>query len=150
MRLSFLRDDLWRTRGRSALAAAVTLKAANQKRTESGHDVRALLAEARRAAREMHGHGVEHAIGFAALVRAGVTALEGNPGRAAAELEAGVAAFERGHLKAFREVARYCLGRLRSGSSEGDVSRQQAEAWFSEQGVVRPERMAATLVPGLF
>lgn len=149
LRLSFLRDDLLRTRARSALAAVVALRAANQRRTESGHDVRALLTDARRAAREMDGHGADYARGFAALVRAGIAGVEGNPDRAVQELELGLAAFERGHLQSFREIARYCLGRLKR-DAEGTAALEQAEAWLSEQGVVRPDRVAATLVPGLF
>ncbi len=149
LRLSFIRDDLLRTRARSALAAAAALRATNQKRTESGHDARALLADARRAAREMDGHATDYARGFAALVRAGIAGLEGDGARAVAELEAGVAAFDRGHLQSFREIARYCAGRLRN-DAHGALARKQAEAWLTEQGVVRPERIAVTLVPGLF
>ncbi len=146
--LHFIRDDLLRARGRSALAAAIALQRAARTSTPSGHDAGQLLRIAKDAAKQMHRHPAAHATGFAALLEAGIARFEGRDSAAARHLEKALQAFESGEMKLFHAVARYCRGRLR-GSSGADADMTTAEEWLVSQGVVKPPRFIATLAPGL-
>jgi hypothetical protein len=147
--LNFIRDDLLRARGRSALAAAIALRRDGRRRsTPSGHGEGQLLRIAGDAAKQMRRHRAAHATGFASLLEAGIAKFEGRDRRAARRLEAALRAFESADMRLFHAVARYCRGRLRTRSGF-DPDMTAAEEWLLSQGVVKPLRLIATLAPGL-
>jgi eukaryotic-like serine/threonine-protein kinase len=146
--LAFIRDDLLRTRGRAALAAALCLKQRRQAKTASGHGRSQLLAIASKSAREMKRHDLASAVGFSQLLEAGLAKANGNRTEAARHLEAAVRTFSGANMQLFREVARYFLGRLQSNAT-GHHHTVKAEEWMREQGIVQPEKLAAALAPGL-
>lgn len=141
--LTFVRDDLLRTRARAALAAALALRFTGRARTDDDCSPERLLKIASRAARAMRRHGLDSARGFAALADAGIAKVEGQLSRAFDYLSEASSAFERADMKLHRQVARYCMDGLRSTSGS------DAEAWLRGQGVVRPDRLVATIAPGL-
>jgi serine/threonine protein kinase/tetratricopeptide (TPR) repeat protein len=146
--LNFIRDDLLRARGRSALAAAIALGRTGRRSTPSGHRADQLLRVAKDAAKQMRRHRGAHATGFASLLEGGIAKFEGRDSEAARHLETALLAFESGEMWLFHTVARYCRGRLRTGSG-ADPDMSAAEQWLISQGVVKPLRLIATLAPGL-
>jgi tetratricopeptide (TPR) repeat protein len=146
--VTFVRDDLLRSRGRAALAAAVEAHGQRLARVPSGHTPEALLKIAAHAAREMSGHGLASARGFAALLEAGLARVAGDDEAALLSLHAAGVMFERARMRLFREVVRYVTGHLVDDET-GREERDRAAAWMRDQGILVPERMVATLAPGL-
>jgi tetratricopeptide (TPR) repeat protein len=146
--VTFVRDDLLRSRGRAALAAAVEAHGQRLARVPSGHGPEALLKIAKQAAREMSGHGLASAQGFAALLEAGLACVADDKEAALLSLHAAGVMFERARMRLFREVVRYVTGCLVDDET-GREERDRAAAWMRDQGILVPERMVATLAPGL-
>jgi hypothetical protein len=141
--LTFIRDDLLRTRARAALAAALELEQRGRARTDTGETRASLLRAAARAAREMRLHRLASADGFAALVEAGISQMNTDTNKARAFLKGAAASFEEADMELFQHVARYFLDRLDA------VEASPSEAWMRGQGIARPARFAATFAPGL-
>ncbi len=146
--LAYIRDDLLRTRGRAALASALELRRLGRARTASGYDAAQLLSVAKRALKTMARHDLPPAGGFSLLLEAGISNFERDRARASNCLERAMHSFEHGDMQLFREVARFCLGRLRADAT-GDQQVSTAERWLRAQGVVKPEKLVNALAPGL-
>lgn len=142
--LSFVRDDLWRSRGRAALAAALELQAIGQTATASGHTVKSLHKVVKQAVKRMTSHGAPCSRGFAALLAAGSSHSQGDKSQAAQQLRSAIAAFDEGEMFLFRETARYFLGT----TTDDQALVNQANNWFTEQWIVNPERLCSSLAPG--
>jgi tetratricopeptide (TPR) repeat protein len=147
--LTFVRDELLRSRGKSALAAALTLREKGLRRTPSGFTETRLLSVAGKASEQMKKHGLDSATGFALLLDAGLAQSAGKSQEAARALTSAVAAFERADMRMYREAARYCLGHVLD-SRVGRAQLEIAERWMGGQGVVEPQKLVATLAPGVF
>jgi serine/threonine protein kinase len=85
--------------------------------------------------------------GLGLLLRAGAAAAAGDRDRAAAQLRAAIAALEDLETMLFAQAARARLGET-IGGEPGQKMIAEAHAWMQKQGVKRPDRMTATLVPG--
>jgi hypothetical protein len=133
--LTFIRDDLLRSRGRSALAAALALRKSGRRRTASGHTEAALLAVAEKASKAMKRHGLHSARGFGLLLDSGLAASAGKTNSAVSLLEQAVSAFDQADMRLYRETARYCLGKVLQSSS-GSEQLGRAERWMAAEGVV--------------
>jgi eukaryotic-like serine/threonine-protein kinase len=129
-----LSEDL---RGRAALAAA----RAHPRR-------RGLLQQATRAAEQIEAERMSWASPIAALLRAGVAAIDGDAARAAAITARAADGFRTAEMALFHAVARRCQGKL-IGGADGCALVEEASAWMRGQGVVEPDRMAAMLAPGI-
>jgi hypothetical protein len=82
---------------------------------------------------------------FAALARAGVAALGGERETALGELEQAVELADRWGMGLYAQVAR-----LRRAQLAGDTAAAEAiVAQLRSLGVVRPDRVAAMLAPGI-
>jgi tetratricopeptide (TPR) repeat protein len=146
--VTFVRDDLWRSRGRAALAAAVSARRSGFAKVQTGQTPEALLKIARQAAREMSGHGLASAQGFAALLDAGLARVAADEPATLLALHTAGVMFERARMRLFREVVRFATGELVNDET-GREERERAAAWMLNQGIVAPRRMVATLAPGL-
>jgi hypothetical protein len=137
LRIQFVRMLVHSARASAALLAA---------RAEPPHARAALLREAERSAREVAGVASPLCEGYAALVRAAIACTRHARGDAIRELESAIPQLEQFELALHAAAARRCLGVLRND----DIGRAliaQADAAMRAQGVVDPERMAATLAP---
>jgi serine/threonine protein kinase/tetratricopeptide (TPR) repeat protein len=143
--LNFVRDDLWRSRGRSALAAALELQATGQPTTASGKTQKNLLQIASQAARQLASHATPFSLGFGALLSAGLGHSRGSAYTAEQQLLRAMQAFEAGEMRLFLEATRYLLGVV----TLNQATITQANVWFADQGIVNPERLCACLAPGL-
>jgi len=114
----------------------------------SGHTGAQLLAIADESVRLMKRHRLESAVGFAQLLEAGLSNTNGNRQEAMKRLESAVHTFAAADMQLFREAARYCLGRLRSDGIGRDHA-ARADTWMRAQGIVQPEKLTASLAPGL-
>ena len=143
--------NLRHMRARAALAAAATLL---DSRTEppEGVDPRwrrpALLADVRAQLHVIEKDALGCARPIGCLLRAGLAWLEANAPEARLRLEEAVEGFDREDMALYREAARYKLGAL-LGGDEGRALQQRAREWMHAEGVVRPEALAAALVPGI-
>jgi serine/threonine protein kinase len=146
--LTFIRDDLLRTRGRAALAAALTLRKTSEGRTASGHTQEQLLAIVSRSARDMKRHGLASGGGFSLLLEAALAKAKGDKREATVRLESAVQMFAGANMQLFREVARYCLGCLQSNTT-GREQVARAEGWMRAQEIVEIEKLVTCLAPGL-
>ncbi len=105
------------------------------------------LAGAERDARALWREKVPWAQALAQLLHAGVAARRG--GRRAAELlRDGAERCDAAAMRLFAAAARRRLGELQGGE-EGRALIEKADEWMKGQQVVRPDRMAALLVPGV-
>lgn len=145
--VQFVRDDLYRSRARAAIAAALATRQAGQARTSTGHTPEELLATARRDAKQIASHGLESGKGYAALLQAALANIAGDKASALSALTTATEAFERAEMQLFREVSRYATGVLRGAGGSADIA--QADAWMNEQGIVAPESMVKCIAPGL-
>ncbi len=137
--LTFIRDDLLRTRGRAALAAVLELDKSGRSRTDTGDNRGALLKAAAHAAREMRLHRLDGADGFAGLIEAGLARVNGDTNRVNESLHNAATSFAKADMQLYEYVARYFL------EDSGGAS----EVWMREQGIIRPARFAAMIAPGL-
>jgi hypothetical protein len=132
LRVQQVRIFMTHLRGRAALALAAEQRA----------DPR-LLRSARQDARLLFRERAGWAQALARLLEAGVASRQGKP--AAALLRDGADRCEAAHMRLYAAAARWHLAALEGTSQQ----REQAEAWMRGQEVVRPDRLATLLVPGL-
>jgi eukaryotic-like serine/threonine-protein kinase len=143
--------NLRHARARAALAAAATLQSEHSAPPEgvAGQWRRsALLRDVRAQLRVIEQDALGCARPVDSLLCAGLAWLEGQRAEAQQRLEEAVAGFEREDMALYREAARHALGAVRGGAG-GQALRRQASEWMEAQGVVRPEALAAALVPGV-
>ncbi len=135
LRFQFLRVDLVHLRGRAAIA------------TMGRSDVRraTLMRVARKAASTLLKEDVAPGPPLGRLLAAGVDVAQGEVGRAVASLQEAADELDALDMALFAAAARYQAARL--GGAGGRAGRLRAESWMEEAGIVRPDRMAALLVP---
>jgi tetratricopeptide (TPR) repeat protein len=131
-----VRIDILQLRGRSAIAAAA-----------DGVDARAMLASARRIARQLTGERADWATALAVFIRACAAACESRSGEAVELLRWALQRFEAVDMNLFAAACRRRLGQL-TGGSESRKKIEQADAWMARQGIKNPERMTAMMAPG--
>jgi hypothetical protein len=105
-----------------------------------------LVREAERDARALGREGAPWSAAVGQLLEAGVATGRGEAGRAAALLREAAGRCDSAGLHLHAAAARRRLGAL-AVSDEGAALAADADRWMASQGVVRPERMAALLVP---
>ncbi|MBX3192615.1 MAG: protein kinase [Labilithrix sp.] len=123
-------------RGLSAIAAAA-----------AGHDRRAALRAAEGWARALGRERLKFAPALGHLIQAGASAARGNRGDALRALDAAIPALETADLGYLSACARHRKGELLGGDA-GKRIVEQSSAFFSQQGIVRPERCLAMSAPG--
>src|SRR5262249_3880229 len=131
LRVQQVRIFLTHLRGRAALAA--------------GGEGR--LREVERDARLLQRERVGWALALARLLAAGAAARPGETARSRDLLREAVDLCAGFHMHRYAASARLLLGRSLGG--EGRALAEEAEAWMKGQKVVRPDRLAALLAPGL-
>jgi hypothetical protein len=134
LKVQQVRVFLRHVRGRAALVAA------------RGAEWEALLRAAERDARALGREGAPWAAAQGQLLGAGVAAGRSDVGRAAALLRDAAGLCETAGLHLYAAAARRQLGTL-LGGDEGAMLEADADRRMVGQGVVRPERLAALLVP---
>jgi hypothetical protein len=107
-----------------------------------------LVRRARIDARRIGREDVAWAPALAATIDAGLAAVTGDDPRAASLLARAAAAFGSLDMKLHSAAADFERGRLVGGGA-GRALKEGAEAWMLEEGVKNPERLAATLIPGI-
>ena len=136
MRVQMVRVECVELRARAALAAAAA----------GGPDAKHLLEAAKKHARRVEREKMAWSDALAALVRAGVAAVEGDEVRAVGLLESAEASFDSCEMPLHAACARRLRGKLVGGAA-GDGLVAAADDWLRGQGIVRPERFAAMLAP---
>jgi eukaryotic-like serine/threonine-protein kinase len=136
LRVQLTRIEGWQLRARAALAAALKL---------TGDERAELLASAQKDARKILGEKMAWSTPLGHLIEAGLAAVENNPSRAIAALERAIPLLEAAHMALYAHAARRQLGRLR----HDDDLVAAADFAMVEEAIVKPERMADMLVPGL-
>ena len=106
-----------------------------------------LLATAERDAAAIAAERAPYSAPSAALITAGVAAARGDEAAAARELRTALAGFEACHMKLFAAATQRRLGEV-VGGDEGRTLVQQANAWMTTHGIVKADRVTATLAPG--
>jgi hypothetical protein len=109
---------------------------------------RRYFRDAKRTARSLRSEASAMSAPVAELVRASLCKLAGDEPGAQSRLASAVAGFDKLEMSLWSAAARYHLGLLRGGEL-GQDEHAKAVASMKEQGVVRVDRMAELLVPGL-
>ena len=126
MRVQYIRGDAYFLRGRCALATG-------------------RAAEAARFARKLEGERMPWTSALASLLWAGIARIHGDGPGEIGHLRAAARRADATDMQLHAAVARLRLGGL--GAGEDDDAAHRARAWMVEQGVTRPERIAAMLAP---
>jgi serine/threonine protein kinase len=134
-RVLLLRAHCIDARGRAALAAAAA----------SGNP-KPLLQSAHRDARAVAAIKMPFCRPIAAVVRAGIAAVERDDARAVSELRAAAQGFDETDMNGHAAAARRQLGLLLKGD-EGAALVAAADAALTAEGIARPDRFAYLLVP---
>jgi hypothetical protein len=124
--------------------ARVALAEAEKKNPE---ERAALLAEVEREVRRIEREAMGWSDPLAALLRAAVASMRGDKKLAERGLSAAAAGFDEAKMKLFAVLTRRRLGAL-LGDAEGQKLRNDADAWFAQETVKRPEGFVAMLAPG--
>lgn len=127
------------TRARAALALA------HQQR---GQDRRRLLFQVTELTWAIERATVAAARPHAALLRAGMAAVDGAHDRVVPLLRAALKGYAAADMAMHREVARWCLG-MYVGGDEGRSLRARAAVWMGQEGVPEMAPLARALAPGL-
>jgi hypothetical protein len=127
LNVQYMRGDAYSLRARCALA---------------GGRVR----EAARFARKLDRERMLWTSTLASLVWSGIARASGDRQGEIGHLRAAAERAESADMQLHAAVARMRLGAL-LGASEGEEIEQRARAWMAEQGVARPDRIAAMLAP---
>jgi eukaryotic-like serine/threonine-protein kinase len=125
--VQYVRGDAYSLRARCALA--------------SGR-----LAEAARYARKLERERMLWTSTLASLIRAGVARAAGDREGEIAHLRAAADHADAADMQLHAAVARMRLGAA-LGAGEGDDLALRARSWMAEQGIARPDRLAAMLAP---
>jgi hypothetical protein len=133
LRVQFFRLDLWALRGRAALAAA-------------GRDGAAIhVRRVERAIARIERERMAWAMGHALALRAGLARLRGDVALASRLLERAEQAFAAAAMTAHAAACQLQRGGLRGRAGVDELGRGAAR--LAGEGVRRPDRFAATLVP---
>jgi hypothetical protein len=104
-------------------------------------------ATIRKFARKLGSEGVGWASAHAALLGATLELQVGQPERALPLLEAALAGYDAADMAQYLAATKQRLGTL-VGGDRGRALRAEAEAWFREERIVRPDRLLALTAPG--
>jgi hypothetical protein len=127
------------TRARAALALAAT----------RSRDARQpLLAKVQKLAWTIGRATVAAAPAHAALLRAGVAAIEDRPEDLGVRLREALAGYTTADMAIHREVARWNLSRMLAGSASEDL-KAQVESWMRSEGVPDMAPLTRAVAPGL-
>ena len=137
-RLAFVAAEYDHAAARVSIARAVEAPAAARAD---------LVAGARRPVRALERRRCPLARPLALLVRAGMAGALGRDDQAVDHLRAAVAALRASETMLHARAAERRLGELLGGDEGGELV-TAADAWMIRQGVKRPDRMTAMLVPG--
>jgi eukaryotic-like serine/threonine-protein kinase len=137
LRIQLVRVVALHIRARTALAAS-----------RSSAEAPALLELAAKAARELESEDAGWVQGLAALTRASVAVLRGERDKAETSLDRALEGFRAANMELFAALSRRAIGRL-LGDAKGKEMVADVDRWLVDRGVVRPERLAAMLTPGL-
>ncbi|MBK8264425.1 MAG: hypothetical protein IPK80_24165 [Nannocystis sp.] len=88
------------------------------------------------------------AAALAALLRAGLAALQPDPKDTSKALQAAITGLRAADMALHAAIAERYLGHLEGGEI-GARRHHAADAWIRAQGVLRPDRLALALAPGL-
>jgi serine/threonine protein kinase len=136
LRILSVRVDIFQSRGRAAIAAAL-----------SSADPRSLLRVAEADARRLERERLPLPAALAQTVRAGVAGARGNSEAARVHLISAADRFNVLNMRLWEWACRRRLGSL-IGGPEGQDLTSQADAWMCTQAIQDPARMAAMLCPG--
>ncbi len=103
---------------------------------------RAVLANARRAARDLREEQVPWGEGLSLLIEAQIHHVEGAPQEARTALTRAARTFERADMALHLAACRWFMSRLDPSSSS-----EAADEYFGREKIVRPDRFAAMLAP---
>ena len=106
-----------------------------------------LLKIARERAKRLTGEEFPTAAPYISYINGSVAHLQGDDENAVKYLRESVVAFDAIQFKLDAAATNRQLGRL-LGGDEGRVLVAQADATMKEEGIVRPDRIAAMLAPG--
>jgi len=140
LRIRSVRVRCLQFRASCALAAAGTSR-------EPEHLLRIAARDAGRMERERH-FSVESNHAKAKLLRAGIEATRGNQNGALQYLISATDGFKACHSAFWYAISQRRTGEL-LGGDRGRALVADADAWFAGQDIVNPERLTATLVPGV-
>jgi hypothetical protein len=136
LRMPLFRIDILQSRGRTAIAAAL-----------SSSEPRFLLRVAEADARRLEAERLPCPTALAQIVRVGVAGARGNFQAARIHLASAADRFNVLDMRLWEWAARRRLGSL-IGGREGQDLVSQADVWMSSQAIRNPARMAAMLCPG--
>jgi hypothetical protein len=105
------------------------------------------VARAKRLARSLSKKDLPVAQDLARLILAGVAKLEGDEERATALLREALVSLQASDTLLYANATRRRLGEQLEGEERTKLI-AEADLWMARQGVVRPERFCAMLVPG--
>ena len=131
-----VRIHLWRMRGQTALACAVSQVSERKE----------LLRDAENAARRIEREQAPWGTAFSRLLRAGIADVGGARDGAVALYAEAARLADESHMALVREVARRCLG-MRMAGDEGRGLERDADAWMRGMTVKSPEDLARTIAP---
>ncbi len=126
-------------RARAALALAGVAPAVDRPR---------LVADAEHQARLLDRERVPLASAFARLIRAGVSALRGDPAAAVESLRSVILSFDALGMGHYAAATRWRLGEI-LGGDEGRSLVEDARAWMAGREIENPGRMVDALAPRL-
>jgi len=135
-RVELIRSIMTDLRARAAVAAAAV-----------AGERAALLRRALHDARTLARAPLVWTEAASRAIRAGVAAARGDRATAIAHLREAAVAFEGADMALHAAAVRHQLG-LALGDDEGTTLLAAADQWMAGQGVRRPDRIAAMLVPG--
>jgi hypothetical protein len=136
LRVQMLRVEAMFLRARAALSCAA-----------QGIDVRAMLDDAERTARDLEKQRMSWTAPMVHLVRGARAALRREDDAARTHLDAASRGFEAADMLVLAAAAKRRRGQM-TGGGEGTTLVQAADAVLSARGVVNPERLTAMLAPG--
>jgi serine/threonine protein kinase len=140
LRIQMVGIEIGHLRARAALALAAETSRASER-------ARLLRAAAADAAR-LQQTGAPWALPLAALVRAGIAAIEGNAEESARLADQAAFGFDAVDMALYAAAARRRRGEL-VGGDEGRALIEAADALMQRELIRKPERMVAVLAPGM-
>jgi tRNA A-37 threonylcarbamoyl transferase component Bud32/tetratricopeptide (TPR) repeat protein len=130
----------------SSLVATAALS--ETRALSEGHDRRARLGDAARAAQRLRREGMPYAKALAELIDAGVSAARGHLAQASSRYKNAALLFEGADMALYAASARWRQGEL-VGGDEGRALVLGAQRVFTGQSVQDPPRILAVLAPAL-
>ncbi len=138
-RIQILRIELLGLRCRAAVAAAAAL---GQESRAARAIVERVAGDIRRLAREK----LSWSKGLSCLIRACTATLDEQPTLAADLLATAAREFDSAGFELYAVACRYRRGQLLAPAAQNSLL--EAMGWMEKEGILRPDRMVAVMVPG--